>query len=206
MRSTIETIKDDLLKELESQGVTLRPTQLSPLELAKENEGRGVYKLLKEEEQQLLNGSIVDLVILNYFKHFKKQITTVEKTDYQLLNIGKLSLKKPWLITRMPFLRERVERYKTQHKNTPLDHPLYEKRKQDVVRLQEYYNELWAVLPLIKDIYENGSGKGGPEKKEKIMKHLQTGKVETYNLLIKLINEGPIEIKSEHELNLKQIT
>lgn len=199
MKSTIETIRSEFISELKKIGFA--PMDISPLSLAKENEARGVYKLTKGEEQQLKEGSIVDLVILNYFKHFKERMTTVEKANITLLNVGNMTLKKPWLISRMPFIRDRINRYQRMVDNTPKSHPLYQKRVNDVVRIKAYYNELYSVLPLIKDMYENAAGKNSPEKDKKRMEALQSGSVENYNELIKVLNEGQyeIEIKSEPE-------
>ena len=201
MKSTIETIKSELLTELENLGITFfqdsQDPLISPITLAKENEARGVYKLTKGEEQQLKEGSILDLVILNYFKHFKERMSTVEKANITLLNVGNMTLKKPWLISRMPFVKDRINRYERMVANTPKSHPLYEKRVNDVIRIKTYYNELYSVLPLIKDMYENAAGKNSPEKDIKRMEALQSGSVENYNQLIKLLNEGEYKIEPQ---------
>jgi len=204
MKSTIETIKSELIAELitEFKKIGFFPMDfveepehsLSPISLAKENVERGVYKLTKGEEQQLEEGSILDLIILNYFKHFKSRMVTVEKANITLLNVGNMTLKKPWLISRMPFIKDRIQRYEKLVENTTESHPLYEKRKKDVVRIKAYYNELYSVLPLIKDMYENAAGKNSPEKDKKRMEALQSGSLENYNQLIKLLNEGEYEI------------
>ena len=57
MKSTIETIKSELIAELiaelSAEIIEEPEHSLSPVSLAKENVERGVYKLTKGEEQQL---------------------------------------------------------------------------------------------------------------------------------------------------------